>query len=524
MRYTAHSSIPLAEYTMQTLHLLRGFAVHALQSPHNPQKARRWYGLDVLWKLTQQAASADLRTMATNMLGDLLCWPQCFAQRPAYLENCVGQLRLGEHVPQALRLCQRICSSFPLKPRKKSESLQSVLEWLDQQHDLLGVFFSDFARYHELATQHFAELMAAAVAADAGPAASAGASTALSTAKPSAVGGVVMGGAAAAASALSAAKSDHMSEVSERLAFLEFCTVQAPLSLSQQQVDVLWDCCVEHASSPVEADHFFGWLENCRIKSPALDLETTRHLFDRASALPLEDLSMTGFTCVEFLFKWVNWKENRFAQHDGAFSVLDLPLYGASTLWQVALRAKNEHVGKRIVHLLTQLHHSLVPELGAAQKQQRRSFVGTCMRSLASAADQLRAQQTQSQQQGSGGSSGSSGSDGDIVLADAPPADDGYGGGSPALRIERCLTLLRNFVEEVEAKLPEDDSSRRARRHGTAVRGTPMRILVTVVGGSNAPRFGETDSNQQVSSLRAACGGAGSGAEQWQPEAPRCCG
>ena len=97
-------------------------------------------------------------------------------------------------------------------------------------------------------------------------------------------------------------------QVVDRLDFLSFVTIHAPLALSQAQLDVLWDCCVERACGPMEADHLFHWLENCRIKAPALDVPTTRHLFDRASALRLEGLSLAGFSCIEFLFKWINWK------------------------------------------------------------------------------------------------------------------------------------------------------------------------------------------------------------------------
>ena len=65
----------------------------------------------------------------------------------------------------------------------------------------------------------------------------------------------------------------------------------------------------------------------------------------------------------------------------------------------------------------------------------------------------------------------------------------------------RCLTLLRLFVEEVEAKL--SGIAEPARRHGTVVRGTTMRMNVTVVGGSNSPKLEVViDSNQTVAALR----------------------
>ena len=70
----------------------------------------------------------------------------------------------------------------------------------------------------------------------------------------------------------------------------------------------------------------------------------------------------------------------------------------------------------------------------------------------------------------------------------APAEGDGASSEAAlARRVERCLTLLRLFVEEVEAKAP-DDASMRLRRHGHAGRGSQMRISVTLVGGAKSPR------------------------------------
>ena len=62
----------------------------------------------------------------------------------------------------------------------------------------------------------------------------------------------------------------------------------------------------------------------------------------------------------------------------------------------------------------------------------------------------------------------------------------------------------------------------RARRHGTAVRGTPMRITVTLVGGSNTPKFDVSiDSNQFVAALRTRVWQQLGSHGEWQPEAPK---
>ena len=64
--YAHIQSVPHADYTSHTLILLRGFAVSALQSVHNPLKARRWYGLEEFWQLMQPAAPPGCSTGVGN--------------------------------------------------------------------------------------------------------------------------------------------------------------------------------------------------------------------------------------------------------------------------------------------------------------------------------------------------------------------------------------------------------------------------------------------------------------------------
>ena len=157
--YSRIRSISHAVYTQHTVNLLRGFSVCALQSPHNPQKARRWYGLEDFWQLMQQGthASHEVRATALQILGDMLVWPTCATQRTVYLERCVMQLRAGESVAQALRLCQRVVGAFPNKARKKGATdvhqASDVLQCLDEAHELLDAYFADFERYHAMASQ-----------------------------------------------------------------------------------------------------------------------------------------------------------------------------------------------------------------------------------------------------------------------------------------------------------------------------------------------------------------------------------
>ena len=169
--YAHIQTIPLAEYTAPTLSLLRGFAISAISSPHNPQKAKVWFGMEELWELMQEGSpvSSELRMLAGTVMQDLLGWQHCATQRGVFLVRCVEQLRAGVSVPQSLRLCTKTVSSFPGKPRKKSESASTVLEWLATTHNLLPSFFDDFRRYHHAATARLRPLQEAwRAACDAG--------------------------------------------------------------------------------------------------------------------------------------------------------------------------------------------------------------------------------------------------------------------------------------------------------------------------------------------------------------------
>jgi len=483
--YAYIQSIPFAEYTAHTLTLLRGFAVGGISSAHNPLKEeRRWYGLAELWQLMADAApvSAELRSAAASVLADLLAWPNCAPQRQPMLGQCIAQLSAGSSVVQTLRLLRAILSSFPCKPRKKTDSAAAVLEWLVQHHNLLQVFFNEFLTYHRAATGRLEALTAEGSAADAAAAAS--------RATAAKGGGRAAGSSTARAAALLAARAEHMDQLEQRVEFLNFCMVQGPqIALTQAQLDVLWNRCVVCGSCVGERDLIFRWVEQVRTNSvSAIEPEATRYLFRRASELSAESLSPTAYACIEYLFRWINWREQRFAQQDQSnISVLDVPLHGVQTLWAAALRTRDEAVGVRAIRFLVLLHHSLQIEASRVRQQQR-EFVSSCMSSLDEAASRLRA----------------------LQLA-APPA------GQPArdaeaaalvreplqLCVERCLTMLRLFVTELEKRAPLTPGGSLSRRHGACVRGSPMTVQVMLVGGASGLRPSlRMHSNQTVDELR----------------------
>ena len=346
--YSHIKSVPFAEYTKDVLALLRGFAIGAAQSQAvagvvpSPGEG---YGLEELWGLMADGSPLgdELRASAEAALGEILTWIHGASHRGPYLQRCLRQLEAGTSVPQCLRLSRRILSSFPSKPPRKkgaSETLASALELLAGEHNLLAVLFADLARYNERAAARFAARAAAASKAKSRRAAEA---------------------------AAAATEREHLDELQERLDFLTFCLVNAPLSLTNEHVDALWATCVDNPCCASQRDLAFRWLEHIRVHSTAaLDAAATRRLYERASALELRGATPTVYASIEYLFKWLNWSENRLLVTANSSSYTSrAAALGIDTLWQLALRAADDAVG-RAVATLTQLHHSLAPDLAAS--------------------------------------------------------------------------------------------------------------------------------------------------------------
>jgi hypothetical protein len=125
--------IPYHQYDSQTMFLIRGYTIAAINSNTNvscantssrdtfKNKKRKWYGLETFWNLIQDQTEAapDVSFQAQSSLIDFLAWPLCHLQRyqfyrhnnsvrHTYMELCVDNLRDCKSVPQSLRLLCRI--------------------------------------------------------------------------------------------------------------------------------------------------------------------------------------------------------------------------------------------------------------------------------------------------------------------------------------------------------------------------------------------------------------------------------
>jgi hypothetical protein len=62
-------------------------------------------------------------------------------------------------------------------------------------------------------------------------------------------------------------KFTHLQHMKERLEFLDFVLGNSKITLTCEQLDVLWDCTIVKALTPEERDIGFQWFENANTST-----------------------------------------------------------------------------------------------------------------------------------------------------------------------------------------------------------------------------------------------------------------
>ncbi|KAL6065920.1 USP domain-containing protein [Balamuthia mandrillaris] len=411
----------LKNYDSETLTLVHDFTILGIKA--NTSGKKNWYGMETLWKLLQDDAKVSLADQAFDHLSELLKMEICAPIRSHYTERCAENLLKKTSVPQSLKLMIKIIETHPKKGRKKA------LEALDKKHRLMSAFFEDVKEYKELT-------------------------------KGCKVGknGIVK------LKKDSSKSSNHqkplrprftyIEEIKTRLEFLEFVLTNSSISLSAAQVDVLWDCFITNALIPEEREACFAWLEKSRVNKSdgfvAFDESIIQHLFvDKMAQMDCTLLNQAGYNVFQRYFLTINEKKDKLKRVDKSqaseFYVVSGDLIGENNLWKIALDATDVDVSQMAIRLLNQLHQKVSPDsMKSKLGKIREAYIRTCMAHLSEAA---KASKSPLQEQ----------------------------------RIERCLSLLKNFVEEFELR-----SKLRSAASPTSPTPGGGSSIGTTVGGGNS--------------------------------------
>lgn len=347
-----------SSYDYQTLYLVRMISIPAINA-NLTSKKKKWYGLDIFWDLFQDSnhslVASDVSNQALSFLFDFLHWGNCYSQRVPFMERCIENIKNHDSVPQTLTILSRIISTYPETISKKSDCVYSVIEWLENNHQMLNIVLQDLVHYKQCSKEQASKLPP---------------STDLDTA-------ILYG------------TKDHFSQIKDRSTFLEYVLTHSGLMLSMDQLNVFWSCLVTNALTIAEKELAFGWLENTRganLISPAFDDEMTQYIFvSKIGELDFSSLTVAGLSFFEFFFRYVNWKNHKFEQTENSYFITSLDLIGMDKLWSIALEARDPTVGKQAIALLNNMHKNLAEHLKPYIGQQREEYIKTCMNHLSEA-------------------------------------------------------------------------------------------------------------------------------------------
>jgi len=430
--FTRIQAIPLPEYRDLTINFLKAFTVNAVKnsnlqlqllqraaadnSKEKPAyaaalQARRWYGLEVFWRLVQDSVelSDDVAQLALTTLQDLLASEQFEAQRLPYLEKCIINIREGQSVAQALKLLQHIIESLTPGVRGNPD-----VQELDKKFGLMALLMKDLSVYNSQATKAKTESLRSTAVTTAGPASAPAAGASIDDAKREAP--LTPRGEAVASAALDAklkiGRYTHAEHLEVRMGFLDFVLTRSMLMLTKDHIDTLWDVLVVKGISPTDRIRCFRWLNDAlekgygpRDRLPFVDdviLKIFTDLLTNPAKLDFAQLSRRGFRCYQTYFLYINGQilqalDNSVQYKRRRLTILKFhKLLGLDALWAIAAQAAEPDVVVHAAHLLTAVHTRLD---GGKKKEVLKGFVDRAVALLGDAHKVLVSSSSSAEQQ-----------------------------------------------------------------------------------------------------------------------------
>jgi hypothetical protein len=153
------------------------------------------------------------------------------------------------------------------------------------------------------------------------------------------------------------------------------------LSLSIEQVNLLWSTLVLRAVTDRQRNTAYKWFEELLYNTWAREALTTceDHLFlNLICKVDPSALGDIGFSLFRFSMKYINWRRE-FYQESSQQLVKSFNLIGMPTLWDIAVGAEVDSVALHACYFLNDLHQCLSAELQPRIAEKREEYIATCM-------------------------------------------------------------------------------------------------------------------------------------------------
>ncbi|KAJ4461551.1 putative ubiquitin hydrolase [Paratrimastix pyriformis] len=457
------AQVPLEEMTAPMVRLLKAVTSQALlkgsfdaAKKKGPAKPKL-YGVPILWDLVQDACpvSYEVFNTALGALAELFAQTPLHPHRAEFMARCIEGLRAHQTVAPLLRLLHRMAGPFrghlastapgtvsttpplaltlptgiddgrPGLHQAARGPQRTVLNELETKYHVVDLFIDDLRHYKAAAAELKAKMQIQ--------------------------------------KQLIAGHVAHGMQISTRLDFMEYFLLNSEAVLTSGHMEALWDLCVLGAFTNDEQRGTLGWFEKILQAGSKVHLaeNAAQDLFvDKFGTLPPERITESAFGFCQYCFRLLNQTRGALRAFippapattsyvtspapPTIYQVAGEDLLGVNFIWNMVLGSEAP-VAAKARELLIQLHTVFTPEMKAQVGEMRVRFIDRVMKELAEGAQRLQA-----------------------TGPEAPAR------AAVELRIERCVDLLKTFMEDFEASLTPD---RRAalRKHG---RGDAITLTV----------------------------------------------
>ncbi|XP_046853983.1 probable ubiquitin carboxyl-terminal hydrolase FAF-X [Xenia sp. Carnegie-2017] len=357
---------------------------------------------DVPTDIMDQALSAHIKIL------DYSCSQDRDSQKTQWINRCVEELRNDTWVLPAIKQIREICCLFYEAPTNYSHTQKNphvfyrhdVINDLQTRHQLISLMASNLKNYM------------------------------------SSVRDMEFDKSSDPDDLLPDGRYCHVQQVQKRLSFLRFILRDGQLWLCAPEAKIIWEALGENSVFESDREACFKWFSKLMGDEQDLNPEISGVFFE-SKVLKIDQSCLTenGMECFERFFQKVNIKEGKFVSKRRMLVMDDLDLIGIDYLWEIALRGSERIVG-RAVNLLKQSYTNLGPRLRANQVDIHEKIIQKCMHNVKPSYEVL--------QKESVNRKNCKNKSNDSKIREA------------ALRIVRCLTVLREYIAECDDDYSEE--------------------------------------------------------------------
>jgi ubiquitin C-terminal hydrolase len=319
--------VPLLKYDESFLRLIKDFTAAAFTQMQLARRPFKLYGIPLLHQAMLDSSPVAAFDLASQLLSEVLACPPAEEISWKFLLNCTLLIQEGSSVVQCLKVITSILSSSRGSRFSLSDPVKDKICQLDTHlSGVIPFLLENFAAY----------ISAAKVRAM----------------QPCDLQNLVVQG-----------RYSHKLSVQRRFEFLDFVVLSSKhsISLSSQDIMLLWALFIQNAPSQEDSDTFYRWLYEPRGQAYLFYKETIIEIFSQYLAnpkmQPFESLSVEGFTCfwryfllVNFLKGSVEIKEARLMQRNV------VALEGYAPLKLILLKAEDSKVVQLAISSIVSLH------------------------------------------------------------------------------------------------------------------------------------------------------------------------